>query len=150
MKITRLSVDGLDSGCLTDEPPTIAFALSSDLPGEDLARATVRVGDWTHEGTEQTGIRYGGPLEPYEVYEVTIEATGTSGAIATASTSFRTGRRDRPWVARWITDAAYETPRTASPVPMVFRTSFTPRRSVRRAWIEATALGVYEDRKSVV
>src|SRR5690606_32769514 len=45
---------------------------------------------------------------------------------------------------QWITDAAYETPPKQSPAPMTFRTRFTPRRPVRRAWVESTALGVYE------
>ncbi|QKJ20504.1 family 78 glycoside hydrolase catalytic domain [Microbacterium hominis] len=144
MNITRLTVDGLESGCLTDEPPVFAFSLASEVAGEDLASATVRVGDWSLETTEQVGIRYDGPLEPYSVYVLEVTATGTSGATATATTSFRTGRMHTPWVARWITDAAYETPKKLSPVPMVFRTRFAPEKPVRRAWIEATALGVYE------
>ncbi|WP_430645008.1 family 78 glycoside hydrolase catalytic domain [Agromyces sp. GXS1127] len=144
MRITRLTADGLESGLVTDAAPTFAFALASDLPGEALASARVRVGDWATETSEQIGIAYDGPLEPYTEYVVRVDATGTSGATATAETSFRTGRLGRPWAARWITDAAYRAPKKQSPVPMVFRTSFTPAKPVRRARIEATALGVYE------
>lgn len=144
MRITRLTVDGLETGCITDEPPAFAFSLASDAPGEDLASARIRVGDWETTTDAQVGIRYAGPLAPYTDYVVEVEATGTSGARATAGTRFRTGRLDRPWVGRWITDAAYETPKKLSPVPMVFRARFVPDRPVRRAWIEATALGVYE------
>lgn len=144
MKITRLTVDGLESGCLTDEPPVFAFSLASDVPGEDLATARVRVGDWVRETAEQVGIRYDGPLAPHTDYTVELEATGTSGAIARATATFRTGRLDRRWTAQWITDAGYETPKKQSPVPMVFRTRFAADKPVRRAWIEATALGVYE------
>lgn len=144
MNITRLAIDGLEHGLITDEHPTIAFSLSSDAPGEDLASARVRVGDWHVETTDQVGIVYDGPLQPHTEYIVEVEATGTSGAVAAATATFRTGRRDRPWIARWITDGTYETPKKLSPVPMVFRTGFTVGKPVRRAWIEATALGVYE------
>ncbi|GAA1963940.1 alpha-L-rhamnosidase [Agromyces allii] len=144
MQITRLTVDGLESGCVTDEAPAFAFALASTTPGEALASAVIRVGDWQVTTHEQVGIRYEGALAPHTDYPVRVEVTGTSGATAVAETSFRTGRLERPWIARWITDAAYRTPKKQSPVPMVFRTSFELPKPVRRAWIEATALGVYE------
>nr|WP_264292474.1 family 78 glycoside hydrolase catalytic domain [Tessaracoccus defluvii] len=144
MRITRLTVDGLEDGCITDEPPTFAFSLASDIEGEALAAARIRVGDWTHDTTDQVGIRYDGTLAPHTDYTVVVEATGTSGTTATAETSFRTGRLGAPWAALWITDASYETPTKQSPVPMVFRTRFTAGRPIARAWIEATALGVYE------
>ncbi|MGI9824444.1 family 78 glycoside hydrolase catalytic domain [Agromyces sp. Marseille-Q5079] len=144
MKVTRLTVDDLESGCITDEAPAFAFSLASDVPGEDLASARIRVGDWEVETSEQVGIRYASQLEPYTDYLVEVEATGTSGAVATATTTFRTGRLDLPWTARWITDATYRTPKKLSPVPMVFRTRFEADKPVARAWIEATALGVYE------
>lgn len=144
MKVTRLTVDGLQSGCITDEPPVFAFTLTSDVPGEGLASARIRVGDWEVTTNAQVGIRYDGPLAPYTDYTVAVEATGTSGATATAETTFRTGRMDRPWIARWITDTAYETPKKLSPVPMVFRARFATDKPIARAWIETTALGVYE------
>ncbi len=144
MNITRLTVDGLEHGLITDEHPTIAFGLSSAVAGEDLATAHVRVGDWQIETTDQVGIVYNGPLQPHTEYTVEVEATGTSGATASATTSFHTGRLDLPWIARWITDGTYETPEKLSPVPMVFRTRFAADKPVRRAWIETTALGIYE------
>jgi alpha-L-rhamnosidase len=144
MIITRLTVDGLEDECVTDEPPVLAFALASNTPGESLASAQVRVGEWSIETDEQVGIEYDGPLEPYTDYSVHVTARGTTGALASARTSFRTGRMGRPWVARWITDASYETPKRQSPVPMVFRVGFAADKSIRRAWIEATALGVYD------
>ena len=111
MRVTSLTVQGLATGCVTDEAPRITFALASDLPGEALATARIRVGDQTLETSEQLGIVYDGPLAPFTEYEVELEATGTSGAVARAQTSFRTGRLGTPWTARWITDAAYVTPK---------------------------------------
>lgn len=144
MRVTSLTVQGLATGCVTDEAPRITFALASDLPGEALATARIRVGDQTLETSEQLGIVYEGPLAPFTEYDVEVEATGTSGAVARAQTSFRTGRLGTPWTARWITDAAYVTPKKLSPVPMVFRTRVPTRAGLVRAWLEATALGVYE------
>lgn len=144
MKIAALRIDGLTEGLVTDEHPRIGFALTSDAPGESLASARITVGDWQTTTTEQVGIPYDGPLVPFADYDVRVVATGTSGAEAEASASFRTGRLDTPWQAQWITDASYETPAKQSPSPMEFRTRFEVRAPVRRAWLEATALGVYE------
>lgn len=144
MRITALTVQGLASGCVTDEAPRLAFALASDTPGEALAEARIRIGEWEVVTDDQLGIVYDGPLEPFTEYTVEVAATGTSGARAEARTSFRAGRLGTPWRARWITDAAYVTPKKATPVPMSFRTRIPVRPGLVRAWLEATALGVYE------
>ncbi len=144
MKISRLTVDSQTEGCLTDEAPRIGFALESPVAGEDLASARITIGDWTVDTTDQIGTVYSGRLVPRTEYEVHVRATGTTGATAEASTRFRTGRLDTPWAAKWITDAAYATPPKQSPTPMVFRRAFEARPGLVRAWIEITALGVYE------
>jgi alpha-L-rhamnosidase len=144
VRIDSLTLDGLAAGLVTDAPPRISFALSSDVAGEALASARISSGDWAIETDDQIGTRYGGALEPFTEYEVEVVATGRSGAEATARARFRTGRLDTPWAARWITDARIDVPKKASPVPLVLRRSFTTRPGVRRAWLEATALGVYE------
>ncbi len=144
MRISSLTVDGLASGLVTDEAPRLSFALESEIPGEVLRQATVRVGDWETRTAEQIGIVYEGPLSPHTDYIVDVTAEGASGEITQARTSFRTGRLGTPWRARWITDASLKTPKKTSPPPMVFRHRFASSGTVRRAWIEATALGVYE------
>lgn len=144
MKISSLTLDGAATGLVTDEAPRIAFSLESDRPGESLRSAVVKVGDWRLETTDQIGNIYDGPLQPFTEYPVTVTATGMSGDVAHASTSFRTGRLGTAWTANWITDKSYRTPQRSSPVPMVLRSTFTVRPGLRRAWLEATALGVYE------
>ncbi len=144
MRIGSLTLDGLPAGLVTDEPPRIAFSLESEVAGEALASARISSGDWSVDTSDQIGTRFGGALAPFTEYEVTVEATGRSGATATASATFRTGRLDTPWTARWITDARIEVPKKASPAPLVLRRSFATRPGIRRAWIEATALGIYE------
>jgi Alpha-L-rhamnosidase N-terminal domain./Bacterial alpha-L-rhamnosidase. len=145
VKIGALTLDGLAEGLVTDAAPRIAFALESDVPGEALASARISSGSWSVETDDQVGTRFGGTLEPFTEYAVTVEATGITGAAASATATFRTGRLDTPWTARWITDARLAPPaKKASPPPLVLRRSVATRPGIRRAWIEATALGIYE------
>ena len=144
MKISSLTLDGLERGLVTDSPPRIGFALSSEAPGEALATATIAGSDWAVETTDQIGTIYAGSLQPWTEYDVTVSARGTSGESAEARATFRTGRLAQPWIARWITDTRVTVPDKISPVPMMFRHTFSTRGEVTRAWIEATALGVYE------
>jgi alpha-L-rhamnosidase len=144
VKIASLQLDGLSEGLVTDAPPRIAFSLTSDAPGEALASARVTCGDWSVETTDQIGTVFDGEMLPWTEYQVAVHATGTSGATARAQGAFRTGRLSQPWTARWITDAGYTFPDKASPVPMLFRHEFVARAAVSRAWLEATALGIYE------
>jgi alpha-L-rhamnosidase len=83
-------------------------------------------------------------MKPFTLYHVHVEATGTSGDRAEATACFETGRLDTPWKAKWITDSSYEYPEKVSPVPMTFRFKFPVTKTVRRAWVNATALGIYE------
>jgi alpha-L-rhamnosidase len=144
VRISALTTDSVRTGLITDAPPRIAFALDSEIGGEALHNARVQVGDWSVDTVDQIGTVYTGPLHPRTEYTVHVTATGTSGESAQASTSFRTGRLDLPWNAQWITDDAYETPDKTSPAPMSFRRSFSVDDGLRRAWVESTALGVYE------
>jgi len=144
VKISTLTLDGLERGLVTDAAPRIGFALTSDMPGEALAAATIAGADWAIETTDQIGTIYGGALQPWTDYDVSVSARGTSGETADGRATFRTGRVTQPWTASWITDARVTVPDKISPVPMMFRHTFQTRGTVTRAWIEATALGVYE------
>jgi alpha-L-rhamnosidase len=144
MRISALTTDSVRSGLITDAPPRIAFALDSEVAGEALHTARVQVGDWAVDTNDQVGTVYAGPLHPRTEYPVLVTAVGTSGATAEARTSFRTGRLNLPWQAQWITDGVYETPDKVSPTPMSFRRHFSVEDGLRRAWVESTALGVYE------
>ncbi len=48
------------------------------------------------------------------------------------------------WSAKWITDKSYSFEKGTSPVPFTFRKHFSVGKSVKRAYITATALGIYE------
>ncbi len=48
------------------------------------------------------------------------------------------------WTAKWITDKAYKFANRTSPVPFTFRKRFSVGKSIKRAYVRATALGIYE------
>ena len=144
LKISSLKIEGLAHGCVTDRRPAISFALESDTPGEALEKALISGGGWSCETTDQINNVYGGEMQPFTEYEVRVKAAGTSGETAESAASFATGRLGSPWKAKWITDGSYNFPEKVSPVPMTFRHLFDTHKPIRRAWINATALGVYE------
>lgn len=144
LKITSLKIDGLEQGCITDSPPNISFLLESDIPGESLDEAVITVGDWQVKTVDQINNLYSDALTPFTVYEVNVKATGTSGAVAQATTFFETGRLNTTWKAKWITDGSYDFPKKESPKPMTFRHRFAVKKPIKRAWINSTALGIYE------
>lgn len=46
LKISYIKVNGLEKGLITDTAPNISFALESDIKGEELEYAIIKVGDW--------------------------------------------------------------------------------------------------------
>jgi alpha-L-rhamnosidase len=146
LNISWMKIENLKEGCVTDTAPTISFALESDVPNEALAYAVLASGDWQVSTTDQIGNVYGGELDPFTRYEVSVTATGTSGDVAQGTACFETGRLGTPWSAKWITDSGYDFVKKESPKPMAFRRRFmrNTTKKLRRAWVNATALGIYE------
>lgn len=143
LKITDIQVGHTIDNCITDTRPNIRFALESNVEGEALDYAIIRCGDWSIRTTDQLNNVYDGSWSPFTTYDLRIEAFGTSGEQAVANASFITGRLDTPWKGQWITDGLYSFPEKESPVPMVFRKEFALGKTVKKAWINATALGIY-------
>lgn len=148
-EITRLTVEHLTDGCVTDSlNPRIGFAVSSDRAGAMLADTELTVGDWSTHVTQddQAGTAYKGPaLLPFTTYNVKLTAADDAGQTAQAKTTFETGRMATPWKGRWISDAAYKfTEQKVSPVPMVFRKTIETAKPIARARLYATAMGIYE------
>ncbi|SFE96509.1 alpha-L-rhamnosidase [Trichococcus pasteurii] len=144
LRISSLTVEGLEKGCVTDKAPILSFSLYSDVPGEAFAHALIKVNDWEVNTKDQINNRYDGPLVPFAEYTVEVTAYTKSGASAKAATVFQTGRLHTPWSGKWITDLDYEVPEKLSPLPMNFLKSFKAAGKIKRAWINCTALGVYE------
>jgi len=108
-EITRLTVEHLAAGCVTDcSTPRIGFSLSSDRQDAQLADAELTVGDWSAHVTSGQSAAYVGPaLLPFTTYSVRLNATDDAGETATATTAFETGRMETPWKGRWISDPSY-------------------------------------------
>ena len=89
-EITRLTVEHLAAGCVTDcSTPRIGFSLSSDRRGAQLADAELTVGDWSAHVTSGQSAAYVGPaLLPFTTYSVRLNATDDAGETATATTAF--------------------------------------------------------------
>ncbi|EOR28225.1 alpha-L-rhamnosidase [Clostridium sartagoforme AAU1] len=144
LKISALKVENLSENCITDRQPNISFGLESSLKEEALKKATITVGNWTYETTNQINNIYTGDLKPFTKYDVHIKVEGKSRELAESITSFMTGRMGMPWKGKWITDGSYDFPDKESPVPMTFCHKFDVKKKITRAWITSTALGIYE------
>ncbi len=147
LKIKRFAVENLAAGCVTDEKaPRFSFTLESDRKGVSLQKATLRVGSWSVETTEQIGIAYAGAaLKPFTGYDASLTVTDSEGEQAEAALHFETGRLDTPWSAQWISDASYVFyEKKISPLPMVFRKKLTLAKPIASARIYSTAIGIYE------
>ena len=149
LEITRLTVEHLAQGCVTDCPaPRIGFAVQSDRNDAELTDAILQVGDWNVHLPQdgQTGTAYKGPaLLPFTTYGVRLTVTDNTGAAAEAETTFETGRMETPWRGQWISDQAFTfTEAKVSPVPMVFRKTIETAKPIARARLYATAMGIYE------
>ena len=145
LKITDVRIDNIARDPITDnKAPVLRFALESDVPGCSLKRAVVRVGDVEKEVSEQLGIVLDCAYEPLSRYHVSISAEDTFGETAEAEASFLTGRMGMPWEGKWITDGEYAFSPGTSPVPFVFAKNFSVKKSLKRAVVTATALGIYE------
>lgn len=144
LSIDVLNIEGLKNGCITDRRPNISFSLESDREGERLSEAIISVGDLSFPTKDQINNVYEGELKPFTKYAVKVEAKGTSGESCIATTFLETGRLDTPWLGKWITDLSYDFPEKVSPIPMCFRLKFAIGKKIQRAWLNTTALGVYE------
>lgn len=149
LEITRLTVEHLTQGCVTDCPaPRIGFAVQSDRNDAELTDAILQVGDWNAHLPQdgQTGTAYKGPaLLPFTTYGVRLTVTDNTGAAAEAETTFETGRMETPWRGQWISDPDFTfTEAKVSPVPMVFRKTIETAKPIARARLYATAMGIYE------
>lgn len=146
LEIRNIQIDGKADNRTDHLEPELTFALESDVPGTSLAEASVTVCGQTFDcGNDQTGFPLKGlALQPFTEYLLEIRVRDNHGQEAAAAASFRTGRLKLPWKASWITDKDYSFGKKQSPVPMTFRKCFPIEKPIRRAYITATAIGIYE------
>ena len=142
----RIENQGGGDAVVTDRArPRFSFSMTSDRRAAALRSACIEVNGWKKEVKDQLNIQYGGPaLEPFQTYSVRITARDDAGEEAAAERLFQTGRLGLPWAGKWISDAGYRFEAPSSPVPMMFRRSFTVNKPVKRFRVLATAMGVYD------
>lgn len=147
LKISRLTVEHLSQGCVTDEEqPRVSFQIESDRQNVSLKKAKIWVGDWSTETESQILVPYTGKkLNPFTEYPVVVKVMDDKGEAAEAVTSFETGRMGTAWKAQWITDGEYHfTEKKISPKTMTFRKKIHCEKKIAKARLYATALGIYE------
>jgi len=145
LRIDEIYIENMKEGCITDNPqPSIRFSLASDRQDTVMAGAHVRIGEWETTTDSQLDILYDGALAPFTAYPVVITARDNHGESAAAGALFTTGRLGLPWEAKWITDKAHAPKKGQSPLPMTFRKGFSTNKPVARAYITATAIGIFE------
>lgn len=145
LRIDEIHIENRKEGSVTDNPrPSIRFSLSSDRQNTAMAQARVKVGEWERTVDSQLDICYDGELIPFMRYPVEITACDNHGESAVAASSFQTGRLGLPWEAKWITDQSHTPPKGQSPLPMTFHKGFSAGKPVARAYVTATAIGIFE------
>ena len=137
---------GGNAAIVTDRArPRFSFSMTSDRRAAALRSACIEVNGWKKEVRDQLNIQYAGPpLEPFQVYSVRVTAWDDAGEQAVGDRLFQTGRMGLPWAGKWISDSSYHVESPNSPVPMLFRRTFTVDKPIKRLRVLATAMGIYE------
>ncbi len=148
--ILSLLVNGKKENIVTDdEHPIFSFVLDAKESGIVLQRATLRLDNgWVKENAEPAQTIYDGEkLKPHHRYLLSLEVLDQNGSKSERHVFFDTGRMKTPFDGKWITDTSYSfTEKHVSPKVMTFRKTFSVEKKISRAYVEATALGVYKIR----
>ncbi len=152
-EIARLTVEGLEKNIVTDEHnPHISYKVVSDGQNVNIANCHIVVRDidgktmWEEDTTDQVEIAYEGKeLSPSSEYSVDIAVKSDAGEEAFSSIRFMTGLMADKWPGKFITDGSYSfTEKKVSPEPMTFRKKIRAAGNVVKAYVYATAMGMYE------
>ncbi len=145
--ISRFTCENLKNNCVTDcRNPRFSFAVHSERTGANVCRAEISVNGWTANVEVGKTVAYGGaPLLPHTVYEAKVSASSDLGELAEATLRFQTGKLEEKWIGQWITDGTYVfKEKKTSPTPLLFRKRFAFQKEIKRAYIQITALGIYD------
>lgn len=107
LEISKIQIDHREGNIITDQRPTVSFALKSDIQGEKLDHAIISCNDWSVRTEDQLNNIYGGMLLPHTEYELTINAFAKSGESSIAKAQFIIGKLDEPWYGKWIGTAYF-------------------------------------------
>lgn len=148
IEILSLAVDGKKENIVTDnETPIFSFVLDSKESQDSLANAVLSLNNgWRKEHCDPVQTFYDGEkLLPHTEYSLLLEVFDQEGRKCEKRLSFLTGRMNTPFDAKWITDLDYHfVEKGISPKVMTFRKDFRTSGKIKKAYLEATALGVYK------
>lgn len=147
LKITKFTCEHLQSGILTDKKqPAFRYMVESDREAVTISSVKLSCNGWEMTGKDELVFVYSGEaLKPFSCYEAKIEVEDNYGDKAEATLTFETGRLDEAWAGRFITDTSYSfTEKRVSPTPIVFRKAISLEKPVKKAYLYATALGIYD------
>lgn len=146
LEIDQIKIENVTEGCVTDRvSPGLSFSLVSDKSDTKLEKAIIQINDFEKCVAEQNNILCEKVVnKPFTTYEVKIIATDNHGECTKSIAIFSSGRLGTSWDAKWITNKSHTFDRGTSPVPMTFCKSLKCAKKVRKAYITATAIGIYE------
>ena len=152
-EITEIRIDSLTENIITDNAKPIFSVKAQSDRQNDTATAwqiAVSCGEetvWDSGKCEEAFMPHipyaGAPLRPETDYIVTAKLWNTAGETAERQAAFRTGLLGRTWMGEWITHPTFSFGKKENPPAFVFLKHILLRKSVRSAYVYATALGVY-------
>lgn len=151
LKIKKMTVEGLERGCITDvQNPRFCVALESDREGAKAVSHKVVILQ-NNEVVRDTGIVEssdtlyltcpGDAFAPYTEYTAKITICDDAGETAEGEISFETAKLDEAWAGSWIYDKRVKLKKQQI-VPTRFVKSFDTKKIVK-ARLYATAVGNY-------
>lgn len=144
-EIDNIKIENSSSTIVTDNlNPTLSFSLKSDKKDTFLKKAEITCCDFKTVVEFQTGIKLDiKNLDPFKEYEVNIKAFDNFDNEATKSVIFKTGRLNTKWDAKFISLKDYKCEKGESPIPFTFKKEFKTTKTIKKAFINSTALGIY-------
>ena len=146
MHIKNFAVNNVKQGLVTDDlHPVFTFYIESKKDNTFLKEATISCNGFKKTINKIEPVYYDGPaFEPYQTYEVTVEAVDSNGEKDKQTISFETGKLSDSWKGKWISDDSYKFVESkVSPKPMLFRKKFDLSKKVKKAKIYSSAVGIY-------
>jgi len=146
MHIKNFAVNNVKQGLVTDDlHPVFTFYIESKKDNTSLKEATISCNGFKKTINKIEPVYYDGPaFEPYQTYEVTVEAIDSNGEKDKQTISFETGKLSDSWKGKWISDDSYKFVESkVSPKPMLFRKKFALSKKVKKAKIYSSAVGIY-------
>lgn len=146
MNICKFTCEGLTENILTDEQhPTFHFCVEAEDESDALKSAYLLFNGVRLSFDEyNTAIYQGAPLREKNSYEAKLFIEDNKGNIKERSLNVETGLMLKT-LPSFITDGSYSfKEKKISPEVLIFKKRVEKKKRIKRAYVYATALGVYD------